>query len=340
MSATRVLSFKNVAVPRQVGELARLRVLTGPDQGLIQIVRSKGVVLGRAEDVDVLMHDLKASRRHASLELTAEGWVLTDLGSDNGILFQGEFVRRTLIHEMDQFTLGETTYEFVPIEAGTRMLQAPFKSATEVRGQQIAYLQQKQRVRQLSERATVSGPAQTEEQKKKGRVLLLVALGALGYMNLDLITEFFSPSPQKVQAKNKPVAKKLPVGALDFETIQPPEGLEGVKKAAEQHYRLGLRDYREGNYVRAKQQFSLALQVNPGHERARDYWAMCDVEIKNEMSRLRAQAAKARSIGRLSEAKGYYETMIRMLPGDDENDQLNEAKESLKDLNEEMKRGY
>ncbi len=340
MSATRVLSFKGVAVPRQVGELVRLRVLTGPDQGLIQIVRSKGVILGRAEDVDVLMHDLKASRRHARLELSADGWVLTDLGSDNGILFQGEFVRKAVLHELDQFTLGETTYEFVPIDAGTRMLQAPFKPEADVKAQQIAYLQQKQRVRQLGDRATVSSPVQTEEQKKKVRVLLLVALGAMAYMNMDMITGFFSPPKSVSVPGGSSGAKKLPVGALDFERIEPPEGLEGVKKAAEQHFRLGLRDYREGNYVRAKQQFGLALQVNPGHERARDYWAMCDIEIKNELTRLKAQAAKARSIGRSSEARGYYETMIRMLPGDTENDQLSEAKESLKELNEELKRGY
>jgi hypothetical protein len=46
-------------------------------------------VFGRASDCAVCLDDMQASRRHASMDVTAEGAVIRDLGSRNGVLVNG-----------------------------------------------------------------------------------------------------------------------------------------------------------------------------------------------------------------------------------------------------------
>ena len=49
-----------------------------------------GVVIGRAPDCDVTVHDILLSRRHCSLQPTDNGWTIQDLQSKNGTVFNGE----------------------------------------------------------------------------------------------------------------------------------------------------------------------------------------------------------------------------------------------------------
>ena len=49
--------------------------------------------IGRDADCDLAIADMTVSRRHATLERTADGWTLTDLGSTNGTRVNGWRVR-------------------------------------------------------------------------------------------------------------------------------------------------------------------------------------------------------------------------------------------------------
>lgn len=58
--------------------------------------------IGRSDDNDVVLADLGVSRRHARLEVTAEGIVVEDLGSGNGTYFRGKRVTRQVLGAGDQ----------------------------------------------------------------------------------------------------------------------------------------------------------------------------------------------------------------------------------------------
>src|SRR5690242_14810060 len=107
------LKFKQNNVPRQQGEQARLKVLQGPDYGSLYVIIGNKASIGRGEENDIVISDLKASRRHAEVTLGQKGWVINDLGSSNGILYGGKATRTTPLRNSDAFTLGETTLEFV-----------------------------------------------------------------------------------------------------------------------------------------------------------------------------------------------------------------------------------
>src|SRR4051812_191240 len=111
---TSVVKFKLSNVPRQQGELARLKILQGPDYGSVYVLTGPRAAVGRGEDCDAMLTDLKASRRHAEfIFVQGLGWKVKDLGSSNGILHNGTNTREAMLKSSDTIGLGETTLEFL-----------------------------------------------------------------------------------------------------------------------------------------------------------------------------------------------------------------------------------
>jgi pSer/pThr/pTyr-binding forkhead associated (FHA) protein len=324
----KVLRYKDIEVPRQSGEVARVRVLKGPDLGMIFVLKESSITFGRGEDADVMISDLKASRAHARLDYTRDGWVMNDLGSANGIFFQGEYIRKFNVTSGEHFTVGETIFEFFTSTESTRVLTAPMRSAQEVANQDQALINQRLKVQGLSQSAQTAAPAAGTPKKNNRTLLLLAALGGI-YFYMDQSPPEQPTAPVKKAAKkddtDRSLAAYLPAGVS-----------RDIEKTAEQYYRQGFREYREGNYLRAKAQFELALQVNPNHEFARHYLASAESDIDSDIKKMIATAQKATVAGRLREAKGYYETAIRLMYYDRSNPDFVECDEALKKINEEL----
>lgn len=76
------------------------------------------VILGRALEADVRVNDARASRLHARIsiekdERTGETrYRITDLGSTNGTLLNGETVHDALLQDGDKLTIGEQLLRF------------------------------------------------------------------------------------------------------------------------------------------------------------------------------------------------------------------------------------
>src|SRR5687768_2922922 len=69
------------------------------------------VILGRALEADVRVNDTKVSRRHAKInrvlnDANEAEYVLTDFGSRNGILINGQRVTREVLQNGDKITIG------------------------------------------------------------------------------------------------------------------------------------------------------------------------------------------------------------------------------------------
>jgi pSer/pThr/pTyr-binding forkhead associated (FHA) protein len=72
------------------------------------------MVIGRDAQCDIVLTDDGASRRHASIARNAGGYFeLTDLGSENGVLVDGERVARMTLVDGDAFTIGDTQFRIV-----------------------------------------------------------------------------------------------------------------------------------------------------------------------------------------------------------------------------------
>src|SRR5437879_1344357 len=80
------------------------------------------LVFGRAPQCDVAIRDISLSRRHCRIEQSADGWLITDLGSKNGTIVNGQPLGAAprLLTDADIVRLGQSRiifYEAVPQES-------------------------------------------------------------------------------------------------------------------------------------------------------------------------------------------------------------------------------
>ncbi len=73
----------------------------------------QGGVVGRSRDCEIVLEDTGVSRRHAELRPGADGWVVSDLGSTNGVRVNGQDIHEPqLLRPGDRIELGSTEVVF------------------------------------------------------------------------------------------------------------------------------------------------------------------------------------------------------------------------------------
>jgi pSer/pThr/pTyr-binding forkhead associated (FHA) protein len=65
------------------------------------------VRLGRHPDSEIMLDDITVSRRHAMIERTPEGYVVSDAGSLNGTYVNQERIDQAVLHHGDELQVGK-----------------------------------------------------------------------------------------------------------------------------------------------------------------------------------------------------------------------------------------
>jgi pSer/pThr/pTyr-binding forkhead associated (FHA) protein len=72
--------------------------------------------IGRDATCDIVVENIGASRRHATIEKTPEGYILSDLKSHNGTFVGGDKVFHHQLRETDEFFIGKYAFQFEALE--------------------------------------------------------------------------------------------------------------------------------------------------------------------------------------------------------------------------------
>jgi hypothetical protein len=88
------------APPRAVGQA----ILVGGGRRLP--LAGSRFVIGRSRDCDLMLDDPNVSRRHAELRRENGGWLVSDLGSTNGVKVNGRRVNEQQLSPGDEISLG------------------------------------------------------------------------------------------------------------------------------------------------------------------------------------------------------------------------------------------
>jgi pSer/pThr/pTyr-binding forkhead associated (FHA) protein len=83
-----------------------------PPQPPVPVLPGRALVIGRSRSCDLRLPSGDASRRHAEIIDTAEGYVLRDLESTNGSFVNGELVREHVISPGDRTQISGHTITF------------------------------------------------------------------------------------------------------------------------------------------------------------------------------------------------------------------------------------
>lgn len=92
---------------------AKLRVIGGKNAGMSYELVDEITSLGRSPSCHVVVPEEAASRQHAEVLDTADGYILTDLRSRNGTALNGFTIEgQTLLRDRDRISICSTTLEF------------------------------------------------------------------------------------------------------------------------------------------------------------------------------------------------------------------------------------
>lgn len=98
------------------GAVLRVLAVHGPARDMP--LDGRPLTIGRAADADVVVADPLVSRHHARLAPRSGRLVITDLGSTNGTLVNGQAVRESVVGPGDRVQLGGTRLEIIAPGAG------------------------------------------------------------------------------------------------------------------------------------------------------------------------------------------------------------------------------
>jgi pSer/pThr/pTyr-binding forkhead associated (FHA) protein len=87
--------------------VAVLIVRSGPQAGDRVALEGDVTRLGRHPDSEIMLDDITVSRRHASIDRTAEGYVVSDAGSLNGTYVNQQRIDRAVLHHGDELQVGK-----------------------------------------------------------------------------------------------------------------------------------------------------------------------------------------------------------------------------------------
>jgi len=91
-------------LPAGVGVLV---VRGGEQAGDRFVLDGETTRLGRHPDSEIMLDDITVSRRHADVERTGEGYVVSDAGSLNGTYVNQQRIDRAVLHHGDELQIGK-----------------------------------------------------------------------------------------------------------------------------------------------------------------------------------------------------------------------------------------
>lgn len=109
-----VVSVRPSPKTPQRAAAATVHILGGPDAGRRFTVPHGSTVIGRADEADLVLNDRMISKRHARLDVGAT-IELTDLGSANGLVVDGEVFSRLTLSPDQRVLLGDTLLRVQPL---------------------------------------------------------------------------------------------------------------------------------------------------------------------------------------------------------------------------------
>ena len=322
-----VLKFRNITAPRNNGEIARLRVLAGPDHGTLYVMIGPKMKIGRGEENDIVLTDIRSSRNHAEILVQGGEIVIRDAGSTHGIAVNGNPKKQSILHTGDKIGIGGTVLEFIGPESGvTKMItNVPETTPIETASGSSGFTQFIPRPKFVPKDNSPAGKV-SFLTKHKREVMILTGM---------MVIATLLPTAEK-KMKNK-MSQELVDTTRAPASLQPPPIDENSKKAADMYFKEGFREFRSKNYIRARISFETALQVFPQHPLANIYLEKTKQYMEKDGKTLMESGRRAEEANRLSEAFQKYDAIKRLFHRDQGNVLYKEAQTKIDDLNKRKK---
>jgi pSer/pThr/pTyr-binding forkhead associated (FHA) protein len=242
--------------------------------------------LGRAADNNIVINDASVSRNHLNLYIKDGSLIVEDAGSKTGFFVNGIAQRDPVVLKNgDILKFGSQTYSVF------------IGKSEEV----AAHVQSPQ----------ADPNASATDSNAKKRKLLLGAVAAI-FIALALMP--------KQEAKT-PLVQDIVLNANDLERSLDASEMVTARIAnksrgeieAEGKFNEGLREYNNGNYVRAINRFEEALTQNPNMETANDYLQFAKARLKIQITHFMQDGQRSFAVLQYARAKAQFMNVLSIL---------------------------
>lgn len=299
--AKNVLVMKHLETPKEAGTYYRLMCLTGPNKGETYILLGSRIVIGRGEKTDIRLNDTKSSREHAEITKVGDGYVVTDLGSQNGILVNDQKTKQSSFKEGDKLIIGQTVLKFARFEVTSKTKVIKEKNFEVEEG---------------------------EKKRSMVPILILVVI-LLGFFLFES-----DKNEENKQVKKKQMTAVDDVSNEYFQALQKRQAGQDkeIKEKLNAIYQRGLREYREKNYFRAINEFNLALILSPSDSQAEFYLRKTKEELDRTIEDYVVKANRDEDSLKFKGAIISYCSIIRLLYAVPEDPRYKNAEKQIKEL--------
>jgi len=300
MENKNVLVLHHFETPQKSGEHHRLLCLTGSLKGKSFYLIDDRVVIGRSKDVDISLQDIKASREHVEIVKVAGGLILSDLNSQNGVWINDLKVKQHRLQSGDKVVIGQTVMKYSRVQVAEKELDTTQVNSIGIK---------------------------TEDKKKKpSPIILLTLVIALGFFFFD------SGDTKKVKKKGS----KLQDASLSLkdQTSKNKNLDKEVTNKLNDLFNRGLRELREKNYLRAINEFNLALFIEPNNSEALFYKRRSEDALNREIE---INFVKGRRDFDSLKYKGAiigYCSIVRLLHTNEQDQRYKDAAKKIKEIEE------
>lgn len=319
MKSQNVRVTRDLTRPEAVGTHYRLLCMTGKNKGLVYYLKGKRVVLGRSDKIDIQILDTKSSREHAELTKFQSTYIVTDLGSQNGIIINDLKVSQHQLIDNDKIIIGQTVYKFNIIEIENDLVDSENDDDDEDEEDE-----------EFEETNSKKGKSNKNTAAAKRKKMIYAVVGVALLM-------IFLPSDDTGTKK-----KQTKVYDKEDKTLAQVLRKRNQKYDRETEEKIGVilhrgyRELREKNYMRAIEEFSMALILSPNHGRASAYLEkskmLLDEQVKSQFNRAKREIDSLK----YNKAVRIYCSILRYLQEKPEDERYKRADKEIKVIIDEQ----
>ena len=322
-----------------------LDVSQGPNQGEKFSFEKPSITIGRGPENDlVFAQDVKVSRQHLQMIVTHDQVIIKNLSARNPLAVDGEICTEKVLRAGAILRFGDTELKvnFDQIVPAHTVATVATSELTLV-GAAKKPMASLQGLPATPPAVGFPPPAPPQAPRPAyrppassggSRIKLYVAVAVIG-----AIAYFFMQDQIKKRNQIKlrdSVSTELAINQSQTEfdkVIKDIEkkGQDTIQyRLAQEQYLRGFRDYRQGQYSRALEEFQAALSFYPNHELSRKYYTLSKRKFDEQIQFNMIQGKRYYGVENFRLCMGYYSTVIKMKK--DERDPL--RREALQYYNE------
>jgi len=267
--------------PSEPGTHHRLLCMTGPNKGKVYYLLGKRLIIGRGENADIQIVDTKISREHAELSFADNGYTITDLGAQNGIIVNDTKVKQKKLTDAEKIVIGSTVFKYNLIEVSASEMIVADENEVGAFKEMKVNKPKMAASRVQREDPFASSGRKAEPSKKGGPPKILI----FGLIIAGVFYALFSGGDAPPKG-TRTTANSVTDMDREFNTPMVkknvPEDAE-VKKKLEALIHSGRREFSEGNYFRAMEDFRLALLLSPNNGQASFYLSKAKQSLDDDI---------------------------------------------------------